>query len=225
MAFNPSKVNPSITDIEEFQTIEGEKYGIAFASVTAPNDDWLVSPKLRMPEEEAKMTFFVKSLSPAPELADSYRILVSTTGNNPEDFTAITETMEAAITWESKEIDLSEYNGKDIYIAIQCLSDNKKGLLVDDIRISRPGSSGIEDDATAGMTLYPNPTADILFIDGNGTQMTSAEIFNETGNLVYHSNNATCQYRISVDQLEAGIYFVRIISENGTKVMKFIVNR
>jgi hypothetical protein len=68
--------------------------------------------------------------------------------------------------------------------------------------------------------LYPNPTNDFINIKLNGRNNFSVHIINLNGITVYknnHSNN-----RINIENLPAGIYFCRVISPPGEKVMKFI---
>lgn len=221
MAFNPAKVNPSIADMEEFKPIKGERYGIAFSSVSVPNDDWLVSPKLLLPKKDASVSYYIRSfIAEAPE---SYELLVSTTGTDPEDFTSVVGVMEAPAEWTQETIYLSEYAGQEVYIAFRCVSEAKKMLLIDEIEVTKPGGVGLDADSSASLRLYPNPVSDRLYIDASGYGCQSVTIWDVAGNPVYVSDHASDTYRISVDQWPDGVYLVNLQSEKDSWVLKLVV--
>ena len=79
-----------------------------------------------------------------------------------------------------------------------------------------------EQDAASTLQLYPNPVQNTLHIEGNlkGGQVC---IYDLTGRKVYQS-----EYRseISVDQLNDGMYFLNVITEEGQVInQKFIIRK
>ena len=67
-----------------------------------------------------------------------------------------------------------------------------------------------------GMVIYPNPTSSLLNLSNEATY----EIYDDSGNLVMQSEEATQQ--INVSSLKPGIYFVRT---NGDEMHKLVIKR
>ncbi|MDE7149597.1 MAG: hypothetical protein K2O01_04215, partial [Bacteroidales bacterium] len=74
MAFNPHLTTPSIED--KIVPYDGERMGAAFVSSEGVNNDWLISPKLKLPEQDARLSFYTRAFS---EIAERYNVLVSVT--------------------------------------------------------------------------------------------------------------------------------------------------
>ncbi len=69
-----------------------------------------------------------------------------------------------------------------------------------------------------GMMVYPNPAKDNLTIKAEG--MTRITISNTLGQVVYDNDVNTDNEVINMSQYDAGIYMVRITTENGSVVRK-----
>lgn len=82
---------------------------------------YMVSPKVKVTSatDSFKFNLFVDNFSP---YEGKFSVLVSTQSNAKEDFNATpllqVETAELFTGWEEYEVDLSTYNGQEIYIAI-----------------------------------------------------------------------------------------------------------
>ena len=64
---------------------------------------------------------------------------------------------------------------------------------------------GLEEHTTEVFTIYPNPATSILNVEGEGL----AEIYNTLGQLVI-SENVNGNAQLNVNNLESGVYFVRM---------------
>lgn len=228
MAFNPSMTTPSMIDMEGAEGIMphgGNKFGASFAASTGVNDDWLISPKLTMPEDEAYISFFVKSYTGQYGL-EKYRVLVSETDNTTTSFTEVKSGEAPAEDWEEVSVDLSEYAGKKIYIAIQCVSEDAFIFMLDDIEVSKPEGQSVSDnlaDATS-ITLYPNPASETLVINAAGATINEVALYSAAGTMVYSSTGINkADFRHNVSSYVPGIYFAKVVTDAGTKTMKFIV--
>jgi hypothetical protein len=74
-------------------------------------------------------------------------------------------------------------------------------------------------------TLYPNPAKNMLNIEAkNAVQLKSAQIYNMLGQLVLAVTNLENASSIDVADLAAGNYFIKIHSDKGTSVAKFVKN-
>lgn len=103
-----------------------------------PADDWLVTPEIWIKGSSATLSWKGMSVNESSSKASSYRVMVSTAGQRPEDFSgepiAIIEN-EAIGSWTPHEIDLSAYEGQKIFLAFVNNSLSCEMLAIDDIRV------------------------------------------------------------------------------------------
>ena len=228
IVFNPALTTPSLEDKAAIAPHGGERFAACFAasgdpSGLAQNNDWLISPKLTLPATDAKMSFFVKSYTGNYGL-EKYNVLVSETDDNLESFKMIGSTREAPEdAWTEVSVDLSEYAGKDVYLAIQCVSEDAFVFMLDDITVNKPVSS-VAENAVAMLSLYPNPATEMIVISSGGSAIEKVDIYNAAGALVYSAQSSdSSNFRYNVSSLDAGIYFAKVETSDGAKVMRFIV--
>lgn len=98
------------------------------------SDNWLITPKLKIEGENVVMQW--KALAQDRNFRDGYRVKVSTTDSELASFTEelLVVSMENA-TWTDRSLDLSKYNGQEIYVAFQHDSDDMFILRLDDILV------------------------------------------------------------------------------------------
>ena len=164
ISFNPASVVPPMTDAG-IQPHGGSRFGACISSSPPynPNDKWLISPKLTL-VSNSRIGFWCKTYNTMYGF-ERFNIGVSTTTNNPADFTIISGpvSQQAPIDWGYRQYSLNNYAGQDVYVAIQCVSDTAFIFMVDDIQIST--NTGTEDShAPDLLTVYPNPARDKIFI-------------------------------------------------------------
>ena len=91
------------------------------------------------------------------------------------------------------------------------------------VHVGKPGAVSVGSLAQEGLVIYPNPTANILNLDA-ATPISNVEIVNVLGQvLVSKSSNSTIS-NIDVSALSIGNYFIKVTSENNTKVLQFLKN-
>jgi PKD repeat protein len=138
--FNPSQTTPPATD-PDWQPNSGDKFAACFAANAGPNDDWLITPQLKIaPGDE--LSFYHKSVTDLYGL-ERFRVGISITSSDPADFTIITPSpyLESPSTWTEFTYNLSAYADQEIYIAINCISDDAFVFMLDDFVISDENSS------------------------------------------------------------------------------------
>lgn len=230
IVFNPATVVPSMAGDPEIQPHSGAQFGACMAAVPAPpqgNDDWFISSQVPV-GVGATFTFWAKSYVDTYGL-ERFNVAVSTTGNNPADFTVISGPgyVEAPIVWTEYTYDLSAYAGENIYVAIQCVSYDAFVFMIDDLVID-PGTVTSDcdnfDSYTAGALLCPqsgglwttwdnNPggpydgyVSDLNFVSApNSLEINLAVIESD---LIYNLNQTTTgRWEISLDiGVPAGTY-------------------
>lgn len=114
--------------------------GLASATIytdgnSGDNDDWLISPNLTLTGNEVLHFYYSVFSEWEP---NTFEILVSTTGNNPADFTDVLMAADDFDNWEWEDmtLDLSAYTG-DVYIAFHVPPFSQDGwyLFIDDVCI------------------------------------------------------------------------------------------
>ncbi len=81
---------------------------------------------------------------------------------------------------------------------------------------------GIEEGIEEHFVIYPNPVHANITLDNLG-KAEKVEIFNLTGQLVKTiALSNTDKISVDVSELEAGVYFINVMNENGVQSSKFI---
>jgi hypothetical protein len=135
--FNPSATIPPLPGVEAHS---GNKYAACPASAEQfSNNDWLISPAF---VGGGEFSFWAKSHSSECGL-ERFRVGVSVSGTNPEDFAIISpgDYIAAPLEWTEYVYDLGAYAGTQIRIAIQCVSFDSFMFCIDDFSIM--GSNSI----------------------------------------------------------------------------------
>lgn len=137
--FNPDMITP--IPLIFIEPHSGDKFAACFASTTPRNDDWLITKQYKVARGDG-FTFYAKSFNAIKYLPDYYpyelekfRIGVSTTGTIPSDFEIITKDTVVAQygEWQKYSYDLSSYAGQNIFVGIECVSNNGFMFMVDDV--------------------------------------------------------------------------------------------
>jgi len=82
---------------------------------------------------------------------------------------------------------------------------------------------GIEENALSNIHIYPNPTTGELRIESSKFKVQSVEFFDIYGkNLTPQTSHPTPQTSINISVFPAGIYFVKITTEQGTVIKKVV---
>lgn len=229
MAFNPSATTPEVNpdDLPGFTTNSGERLGVAFCvgwnAEGLTSDVWLISPKLKL-GEGSSFELYVKTriLESMDQELEKYRLLISTTDNNFESFVTLGDDIrQAALEWEKVEVNLSEYDNQDVYVAIQYIGEPVKNvcLMVDDIKVNTTLSA----TSVLSDNLSINHYDETLIVTANN-DIERIEIINIDGQLLESTNNInTDRYSISTAEYAPGIYIAKAFTGAESKVLKFIV--
>lgn len=130
--FNPSQTDPPVDEDERFIPYNGKKYAACFAARNSANDDWLISPGIKL-EEGMELSLAAKSYSDSygpdlfvVQLIDDDEVIWLSKPNEP---------INPPLSWTVYSYDLSEYAGRNVNIQIGCLSDDAVALFIDDITV------------------------------------------------------------------------------------------
>ena len=88
----------------------------------------------------------------------------------------------------------------------------------------RPGSENVNEYGLAKLSLYPNPTHNVLNIDADLQGRTEVMVLDMNGRTVKHYViNGLNEMRLNVSDLQSGVYFIRVSNETTNAVGKFVV--
>jgi hypothetical protein len=88
----------------------------------------------------------------------------------------------------------------------------------------RPGTENVNENGLARLSLYPNPTKNVLNLNADLQGRTEVKVLDMNGRTVKHYVvNGLNTLRLNVSDLQSGVYFVRVSNEASTIVGKFVV--
>lgn len=229
--FNPSQTTPAVTDIVPHS---GDKLAACFASTAPPNNDWMITPEVLI-QSGYNVSFFAKSYTDQYGL-ERFKVGVSTTGLNPEDFTIISDGayVEAPVEdWTEFTYDLSAYAGQMVYVGIQCVSNDAFILLVDDVSISATKSALVYNPAQPVVgkgTKDISITAQPSVVPASTVQTARGVLAELQGYNVYRDNaqiNAdlvtVTEYYDEMPSIGTHEYYVTAVYDEGESGMSNVV--
>lgn len=89
-----------------------------------------------------------------------------------------------------------------------------------ELHLSAPANT--DEISGSGILIYPNPTTDYVRVESGKLIVESIEIVDVTGKIIDNLQFAIDNYTIDVTNYPAGIYYVKIQTENGVFVEKLI---
>ncbi|MCF8318503.1 MAG: T9SS type A sorting domain-containing protein [Haliscomenobacter sp.] len=193
----------------------GDAYAVCVASATPPNNDWLISPQTAL-GSGASISMWVKSYASDPFYGfERFRVLVSTTDGATTSFVDELSTApyeEADTVWTEKTYDLSAYANQNVYIAINCVSNDAWVFEIDDIVINT--NLYITDVEANNISIYPNPSTGLVNI--NNVAGAKVVVYNLIGKEVYTIESANQFNTVDLSEFGMGTYFVKVVSATET---------
>jgi hypothetical protein len=229
IVFNSTLVQPALTTstTSNWTARSGQKAMACIASVpnatVVRNDDWLISPQITLGTTGNTLTFWAKSCD-NQYANERFTVNVSTTNTTPSSFTKISVgTFIATVfgPYVQYTYNLDAYQGQNVYIGINCISEDQFGFMLDDFKLTATTASSLNSLALQGVKMYPNPAKNVLNIDYAGLEVSNVSIADLNGRILkdVKGNVST----ITIADLSQGIYMVTFNTEKGTKVEKLII--
>lgn len=231
----------------------GESHMIseAFCSITyispeytIPTDNYLVSPKIKA-SSNSKFSFWARCHQNYTNPGEHFGVAISENSNNiATDFNLIQEWTTEGADWKQYSVDLSQYAGKDIYIAIRHFYSEEEWIAadygynyytlnIDDAKFENViDASFIYLDKNNNIFRVPISTADIDdIIDIQATVSISVadrqilienlsgnatiQIFDISGRSILHQQTNSPDVDINTASLQSGIYIVQVNDASG----------
>ncbi|ESU28183.1 hypothetical protein FLJC2902T_15280 [Flavobacterium limnosediminis JC2902] len=243
--FNPTTalVTNSTGDCNPIENLNftprtGAKCAVSWAAIPSTtggptaNDDWLISPPIDLAGKTGlQLSIWYKALSDCFG-AERFTIGVYIGSGNPtqsSDFTIITPLpfLQAAnyTTWTERTQSLAAYEGQTVRIGIHCISNDRYMFMVDDFKVTATSLS-TDSFVSSQFSVYPNPSNSMVTISNNGNiQINKISFFDINGRTVNSSNfKGATGTQIDISELNAGIYFMNIDTDEGIATKKIIKN-
>lgn len=190
-------------------------------------DNWVVSPAIVIPNEGAKLSFFVAAQD-ASYADEHYGVYVSTSGTNPSNFTLLFEEDLDANggprdqgAWKQKFVNLN-YGGQTVYVAFRHFNvTDMFWMLIDNVSVT-PGV-GV-DNHELNAKIYPNPANNVLNVNAN-SNINKVEVYNMLGQNVMTVDVNDTNASINTSNLSTGMYTLKLHTDNGVVNRKFTVAR
>ena len=128
------------------------------------------------------------------------------------EFEVVAMVQETTFTHVDPEWGLHEY-----YVTAQYVSDESEPTATVEVLLT-----GIGEDFSQSVSIYPNPATDRLYIKA-AQPIESVEIYNYTGQLVQQVETDAPIINLNVAGLDAGIYMLRLKTENGTATRSVVI--
>lgn len=128
MVFNASATTPSVKYMGlNLEAYSGEKCLTDWAAYQVPNDDWIITPQLHF-QKDFKFSFYAAGIDYS--YPETFEVLYSTTDAQPMSFVTVDEQKQTSSWFQYYEFDIPK---EAKYVAIHCVSDQKRVFRVDDV--------------------------------------------------------------------------------------------
>ena len=164
------------------------------------NDDWIITPRLHF-QSDFVFRFWAKCVD--YQYLENFNVLYSTTDTQKESFIPLLENSTAYSYYQNYSVNVPK---EAKYVAIQCVSDQKRVFCIDDIEYGLAENMRITVD---GQRLS-------IKGDYNSVSMATAD-----GKVVPMKRIANGIY--SLNGLTKGAYIISVATANGMKTMKVAV--
>lgn len=214
----------------QLQCIVSWSYLDATDQALSPNN-WIVSPVIDLSSASGIITldWNVGSGAAAQFLEDAYAVYVLSAGST-------FPTSESYLHYEAtipqydftngafngaRTIDISSFAGQEIQFAFRHFdTTDMYSLLIDDVAVVAENFASVNNALAGSFSVYPNPVKDVLNISNSvGAEINSVIVADINGRTVKQVNAVS---QIDIADLNAGVYFVNINSNEGSLTKKIV---
>lgn len=176
-------------------------------------DRWLISPEVTLEGSGNFISWYGRSHDPS--FPDSYRVMISTTGDALSDFTdtlvIVSQEFPTGIL-RTLEID-EKFADSTIRFAFVNNTFNGFKLYLDSIYVRTGDPLTTNEINLVSLQVYPNPATDVIHV--NGGEVAMLALYSATGQLEAIAENSNS---IDVTDVNKGLYFLRVYLKNGEVV-------
>lgn len=201
-------------------------YSVTSASVDPTEapllpENYLVTP-YKLDCEQVVFTACVQDVAHPNE---HLGVAVSTTsGDDAGAFTIVFDvdmTAKEVGNWYQYNVDLRDYQGQDIYVAIVHYNCTNQFMVnVDDIMLYRTYND-VENVEMSLLTVYPNPASEKLMVESQFV-VNQYDIYNVNGAMILSKTVNGKSFEINVSELPAGTYLIKMTADGMVQTKRFV---
>lgn len=190
------------------------------------NEDWLISPAINLDNYTGEEFSFETSMNYEGPALECY---ISTDYSSGDPNTATWQSISftpstGSWAWTpSGIINLSSYTGT-AHLAFKFTSTSSISATweVDNILITGTLSNGVSDQNDINFQVYPNPSSGVYQINNSQSSGFEISVYNILGEIVFSSKAENKSYTLDIQNLDNGMYFLQINSEQQIKTISLI---
>lgn len=174
------------------------------------NENWLVTPKIDLSQFRNNYLSFMQHNSFVNHNT-RYDIRISkTSATDRKSFVTVDTYDDKSFNsqFSPKKINISNYDGKEIYIAFVKTEDDGDNWYIDNVNVKGIYNNDLSPNGK--IHFFPNPTNGKLYSQEN--HIKKVEVLNMSQDLLMTFDD---QNTIDISKLQAGIYFLKILFESG----------
>ncbi|HIZ26359.1 MAG TPA: T9SS type A sorting domain-containing protein [Candidatus Barnesiella merdipullorum] len=156
--FNPEATTPPCNVDGYLNTLWGKKYVMFFGVQRATSNDWLIAPKQKI-NEGYVVRFYVHVYGNPGEttgIPETIRVLASETSTDDSSFTELYKCTFEEGGWYEVTVDLPDYVNREIYLAINYVSNDGWMLKVDNFYVGPADDAPAPEVGNATYNVYLN---------------------------------------------------------------------
>lgn len=137
-------------------------------------------------------------------------------------------TPNSANDWRTETIDLTPYEGENVLFKFVNINGYGNSTYIDNINVLTE-TLGLTDNDLSGISLYPNPSSELVFIKFDSTigNYFEINIVNSLGQIVGQIEktpiNGSTETSINVSNYSSGLYFIKIKVDNHITTKKLLI--
>jgi uncharacterized Ntn-hydrolase superfamily protein len=174
--------------------------------------------------------FDLSSITEIPTLTFNYHLFGTNIGNiavRVNDGTGWTtiwlQNGNQGNQWNTASISLEDYTNQTIQLRIDSTTGvgERGDVAIDNITLSS-GVLGQDNNALEVISVYPNPTQEILNIVSPLSLVKDITLYDIKGRVVFKEQINNQNYKIDISHLTTAMYFIEINTEVGTSTKKIM---
>ena len=130
-------------------------------------------------------------------------------------------TAKAQGTWYEYAVDLREYEGQEIWVAVRHFGCTDQFMIVvDDITLYREWD-GVTAFVAPTLSVFPNPAKDHVTVESESF-VDHYEIYNMTGAMLRCHEVGATVFDVDLRELPTGTYLLKVISEGRVQTKRLV---
>ncbi len=129
---------------------------------------------------------------------------------------------ESADEWATVALDMEFEDTEPFFFSFVSINRRGNNMLVDNVRMGNSLSVNSEKQQEKNVRIYPNPTKEFFQIGTDSTKPLEVSIYDGMGKIILMQLYQPGDF-IRTDQLDAGVYLIRVVNEEIATTEKLII--